>query len=117
MANKLLSWKTLSKRYGTLSADFRRTIEWTVKKILKKEGGVLIRFTESIFTHLIADNNYSRCVSIQLGEDGSLTFQIVENARGVINEYDDTLEDMDCASYYEILLALNEKSYVVEKQA
>lgn len=116
MARRILSWKTLNKEYGKLSQQFRDTIESTVKKILKKEGGVLIRFTEQVLTHLISDNTFSNCVSIQLGDDGSLTFQIVESAEGIIKEYDETLDEMDCASYYELLLALNEKSYVVEKE-
>jgi hypothetical protein len=117
MAQKLLSWKTLNKRYGNISKDFRRTIEWTAKKILKKENGILIRFKEQVLIHFITDNVYADCRSIQLGDDGSLTFQVELHQDAGVDEYDDVLEDMDLASYYEILLALNEKEFVVEKQA
>ena len=115
MARKILTWKTLNKNYNTLSQQFRDAINSTVKKILKKENGVLLIFNESVFTRLITDDNLTKCISIQLGDDGSLTFQTEEYSRGLITEYDEVLEDMDCASYYEILLALNGKSFVVEK--
>lgn len=117
MARRILSWKTLHTEYGKLSNKLRDAIEYTVKKILKKEKGVLIRFKESVFIHLITDNVYADCRSIQLGDDGSLTFQVELHRDGLVDEYDDVLEDMDCASYYEILLALHEKTYVVEKKA
>ncbi|HMW10686.1 MAG TPA: hypothetical protein PJ987_09595 [Bacteroidia bacterium] len=116
MARRILSWKTLNKKYGEISQQFRDTIESTVKKILKKEKGVSIRFKESVCIHFITDNVYADCRGIQLGDDGSLTFQVELHQDGSVDEYDDVLEDMDCASYYELLLALNEKSYVVEKE-
>lgn len=114
MARRILSWKTLHTEYSKLSNKFRYSIERTVKKILKKENGVLIRFKESVFIHFITDNVYANCRGIQLGDDGSLTFQVELHQDAGVNEYDDVLEDMDCASCYEILLALNEKSFVVE---
>lgn len=116
MARRTLSWKTLNKKYGELSQQFRDTIESTVKKILKKEKGVLIRFKEQVLTNFISDNVYTDCRGIQLGDDGSLTFQIERYNYGAVDEDDDVLESMDCASYYEILLALNEKNFVVEKE-
>lgn len=117
MARKTLLWKILSKEYSNLSRRFRKGIEKTVKDILKEEGGVLIRFKESVCIHFITDNVYADCRGIQLGDDGSLTFQVALHQDGSVDEYDDVLEDMDCASYYEILLALNEKSYVVENES
>lgn len=116
MARKIQSWKTLHTEYGKLSNQFRDAIESTVKKILKKEKGVLIRFKEQVLTNFISDNVYTDCRGIQLGDDGSLTFQIERYNYGAVDEDDDFLESMDCASYYEILLALNEKSFVVEKE-
>lgn len=117
MARKILTWKTLDKEYGKLSNKFRDTIESTIKKILKKEKGKLIRFKAAVYIHLITDSVYADCRSIQLGSDGSLTFQVeLHQSAGRVDEYDDVLEDMDLASYYELLLALNEKSYIVEKQ-
>lgn len=117
MAHKIQTWNTLNEKYSKLSQQFRDSIKSTVKKILKKEGGVSIRFREQVLIHFITDNVYTDCRGIQLGDDGSLTFQIVESAEGIIKEYDETLDEMDCASYYELLLALNEKSYVVEKES
>lgn len=116
MARRILTWKILSKKYGELSQQFRDTISFKVKTILKQENGVSIRFKESVFVNLITDNVYADCRGIQLGDDGSLTFQIEVHNNGSVDEHDDTLEGMDCASYYEILLALQEKSYVVEQQ-
>lgn len=116
MARKIQSWKTLHTEYGKLSNKFRDAIESTVKKILKKEKGVLIRFKEQVLTNFISDNVYTDCRGIQLGDDGSLTFQVELHQDAGVDEYDDCLEDMDCASYYEILLALNEKNFVVEKE-
>lgn len=116
MARRILKWSVLNEKYGQISQQFRDTIESTVKKILKKEGGVSIRFKETVFIHLITDNVYADCRGIQMGEEGSLTFQVELHQDAGVDEYDDVLEDMDCASYYEILLALNEKSFVVEKE-
>lgn len=116
MAHKIQTWNTLNKKYGKISQQFRDTIKSTVKKILKKEKGVLIRFKESVYIHLITFNVHADCRGIQLGDDGSLTFQVELHQNGSVDEYDDVLENMDCACYYEILLALNEKSYVVEKE-
>lgn len=115
MARKILNWKTLNKNYNTLTQQFKDAINSTVKKILKKENGVLIRFKESVFIHFISDNVYADCRGIQLGDDGSLTFQVERHQDSGVDEYDEVLEDMDCAAYYEILLALIEKSFVVEK--
>lgn len=115
MARKSLLWKVLNKQYEELSEKFRKGIKETVKNILKEQDGVLIRFKESVFIHLITDNVYADCRGIQLGDDGSLTFQVEVHQDAGVDEFDEVLEDMDCAAYYEILLALNEKSFVVEK--
>jgi len=116
MARKTLLWKILNKKYNELSKSFRNGIEKTVKDILKEENGILIRFKEQVLIHFVTDNVYADCRSIQLGDDGSLTFQVELHQDAGVDEYDDCLEDMDCASYYEILLALNEKNFVVEKE-
>lgn len=117
MARKILTWKTLNQKYGVLSQQFRDTIEFTVKKILKKEKGVSLRFQVPVFIYLITDNVFADCRGIQLGDDGSLTCQVELHQDESVDAYDDTLECMDCAAYYEILLALNEKSFIVENQA
>jgi len=116
MAHKIQTWNTLNEKYSKLSQQFRDSIKSTVKKILKKEGGVSIRFREQVLIHFITDNVYTDCRGIQLGDDGSLTFQVELHQDEDVDEFDETLEDMDCACYYEILLALNEKIYVVEKE-
>lgn len=113
MARKTLTWKTLNKSYSALSQQFRDAIISKVKQVLKKENGVLLRFNECVFIHFVSENCYADCRGIQLGNDGSLTFQVERHIDNYVDEYDDVLEAMDCASYFEILLALNEKSYSV----
>ncbi len=107
-------WEILNKQYVNLAKKSRKGIEKTVKNILKKEKGVLIRFKESVCINYITDNVYADCRGIQMGDDGSLTFQVELHQHSGIDEYDEVMEDMDLASCYEILLALNEKSYIVE---
>lgn len=116
MARRILTWKTLNKTYSGLSQQFKDTIEFTVKKILKKEKGVQIRFKESVYVTLTTDNNYADCRGIQLGDDGSLTFQIESHNGFDVNEFDSTIGELDLSACYEVLLALNEKNFVVENQ-
>ena len=112
------TYKQLNEEFGKLSEEFKNVIEDTVRKILKEHDGVSIRFKEAVFTHLISDNCYSDCRGIQLDQaDGkSLIYQIERHMDGDVDEYDETIDEMDLSSYYELLLALNEKSFVVEKE-
>ena len=113
---QLNSFELLSKEYGDISKKMRKAIERDVKFLLKENKATQIRFKESVFTHLISDNCYSDCRGVKLEKDGNtLTFHIQRNMDGAIDDYTEGLEEMDAASYYEILLALHEKEMKFEK--
>ncbi len=114
MAKRLLSWKTLNSKYNTLSQQFRDKIESEINKILSKEKKNSIRFESSVYTQLVSDHVYADCRGIEQDDDGGLIFHIEHHVDGIVDSYTENLEEMDCAAYYEILLALSEKGYKVE---
>lgn len=111
---QLNSFDLFNKKYSELSQKMRDTIEKDVKFLLEENKRTHIIFKESVLTHLISDNCYSDCRGIEMIEGGGLVFHIERNMDGIVDEYEEGLEEMDASSYYEILLALNEKSYIIE---
>ena len=110
----LNSLDKLTATFMDVYTELKNAVKEDVKFLLKEEGGVLLEFEETVYTHFISDNNYVECKSVQLGDDGSLTFQCVENARGQFREYDDVLEDMGASSCYELLIGINDNRFTIK---
>lgn len=112
---QLNSFELLNIKYSQLSQELKDAIEMDVKFLLEENKGTQIMFNESVFTHLIKDDNCASLKKIVLDEDGkTLIFHIEEDSRGLLTEFTETIEELDASACYEILLALNEKSFNIE---
>lgn len=111
---QLNSFELLDKKYGELSKEMKEAIERDVKFLLKENKGTHIRFKESVFIHFISDNCYADLRGIEMKKKDGLVFHTQRNMDGGIDEYEEGLEEMDASACYEILLAINEKSYNIE---
>ncbi len=93
------------KLYEQATDALRKEITKKLKKLLK--GNSYITFKESVFTHLITDDNYvdlkrvDRDMLFHGDHKQSLAHQIEMIEFG--------LEEFDASALYEILLALEEK--------
>lgn len=113
MASKS-SFELLHEKYSKLSKEMRDSIERDVKFLLKENKGKQIFFKEPVFTNLIHDDCFTDCNSIVMRKKDGLVFLVTINAFGSVSEHEEGLDEMDASACYEILLALNEKSYTIE---
>lgn len=112
MANN--SFKSLDKKYGELSDKMRKAIEKDVKLLLKENKGTHIRFKEAVFIRMLNDNDYHDLRGVEWKKKDGLVFHTEQRIGDHVDEFEEGLEEMDASACYEILLALNEKSYNIE---
>lgn len=113
MASKS-SFELLDENYSKLSKEMRESIEREVKFLFKENKATELYFKEPVYTNLIHDDCFTDCNSIVMRKKEGLVFLVTINAFGSVSEHEEGLEEMDASACYEILLALNEKSYTLQ---
>jgi hypothetical protein len=103
--NKLL------KKYGTITDELKTECSEKIMSILKnaKQG---ITFKESVFLHFISDNIHTDLKLIDT--DMLLHVDIHIDNGGIADVFTYGIEELDASSLYELLLALEEKSFKVK---
>ncbi len=109
---QLNSFELLNIKYSQLSQELRDAIERDVKFLLKENKGTELIFDEEVSVYSENDSLDSNCLKIVLNEN-TLDFEI-DRTKGLGEPIIDGLEDLNIYSCYEILLALNEKSYTIK---
>ncbi len=109
------SFELLNIKYSQLSQEMKDAIQRDVKFILDNgHNGTHIRFKEAVFIRMLNDNDYHDLRGIEWKKKDGLVFHTEQRVGDNVDEIEEGLEEMDASACYEILLALNEKSFNIE---
>ena len=114
--NKDITWEEFNSQHGELATKARITIENKVKSLLENKAGH-VRFKEAVYIGLLQSEDLKDDLrGIEITKEGDMIFHIEERtlSMGTADDFVATIEELDMAALYEIMLAFEEKEIKIE---